>query len=155
MVTIHLNFQKLEAYVQGSEKLPFWFPFVSETRFTGEFHFIQDGKSSLGEETVLELKESKQSFTFVDVSEKPYLSALRGFSAPVKLKVEGETDDDLIFLLANDTDSFNKWEASQRLQKTLLKKFYTAALDAKQVSLLKLEPKKYNLLKKKESFSVS
>ncbi len=30
-------------------------------------------------------------------------SLLRNFSAPVKLTVEGQTDEDLVFLLARDT----------------------------------------------------
>ena len=83
----------------------------------------------------MELKDSKQEFVFTDIPEKPYLSALRGFSAPVKLNVEGESEEDLLFLLAHDTDSFNKWEASQRLQKSLLRKLYEAALQASQVNL--------------------
>ena len=82
---------------------------------------MQDSSDDLGDDTVLELKEAKQSFTFTSVSEKPILSALRSFSAPVNLKVKDETEDDLIFLLAHDTDPFNRWEASQRLQKDLIK----------------------------------
>lgn len=95
---------------------------------------MQDNTSDLGDETVLELKDATQSFTFTSVPEKPVLSALRGFSAPVSLKVEGETEEDLIFLLAHDTDSFNKWEASQRLQKDLIGKLYLAGLEAQEVS---------------------
>ena len=34
---------------------------------------------------------------------RPVPSLLRGFSAPVKLTVEGQTEDDLAFLLAHDT----------------------------------------------------
>lgn len=37
------------------------------------------------------------------VQAKPVPSLLRGFSAPVKMAVEGQTDDDLVFLLAHDT----------------------------------------------------
>ena len=39
---------------------------------------------------------------------------LRGFSAPVNLTVE-LSDRDLEFLMANDSDAFNRWEAGQRL----------------------------------------
>ena len=35
-------------------------------------------------------------------------SLLRGFSAPVKLVVEGQTDDHLKLMFANDSDSFNR-----------------------------------------------
>lgn len=36
-------------------------------------------------------------------------SLLRNFSAPVKMTVEGQTDEQLLFLFANDTDPFNRW----------------------------------------------
>ncbi|NBU88488.1 MAG: aminopeptidase N [Betaproteobacteria bacterium] len=41
-------------------------------------------------------------------------SLLRGFSAPVMLR-DGLQDEDLLTLLAHDSDAFNRWEASQRL----------------------------------------
>mmetsp|Transcript_56272 Transcript_56272/g.138065 ORF Transcript_56272/g.138065 Transcript_56272/m.138065 type:complete len:875 (+) Transcript_56272:3098-5722(+) len=73
----------------------------------------KDG-SDLVEERVLELKETKQTFVFEGVSEQPVPSILRGFSAPVKV-VLAQTDEDLAFLMANDKDSFNRWEAGQKL----------------------------------------
>ena len=42
-------------------------------------------------------------------------------------QVEGRSEEDLLFLLASDTDSFSKWEASQSLQRSLLLKLYNAA----------------------------
>jgi aminopeptidase N len=41
-------------------------------------------------------------------------SLLRGFSAPVLLD-DGLADDELLVLLAHDSDAFNRWEAAQRL----------------------------------------
>jgi aminopeptidase N len=38
---------------------------------------------------------------------------LRGFSAPVRLKME-QSDETLAFLMAHDTDSFNRWEVRKR-----------------------------------------
>ena len=75
------------------------------------------GKTSgkeLVEERVLEMREAEQTFVFEGVSEEPVLSVLRGFSAPVKLEME-RGDDELAFLMANDSDSFNRWEAGQTL----------------------------------------
>lgn len=63
---------------------------------------------------VLELLQAKQSFTFTGVNEKPVLSLLRGFSAPVVLEY-AYSDADLAFLMAHDSDPFNRWEAGQRL----------------------------------------
>ncbi len=63
---------------------------------------------------VLHLRKVKQSFTFTGVKEKPLLSLLRGFSAPVKAHY-AYSDEDLAFLMANDSDEFCKWEAAQTL----------------------------------------
>jgi aminopeptidase N len=63
---------------------------------------------------VLELTEEKQTFRFTNVAEKPVPSILRDFSAPVVLEVD-YTDAELAFLMANDSDPFNRWEAGQRL----------------------------------------
>ena len=41
-------------------------------------------------------------------------SLLRGFSAPVKLAYD-YSDEELMFLLASDSDDFNRWEAGQQL----------------------------------------
>jgi len=63
---------------------------------------------------VLELTEATQTFRFKQVAEHPVPSVLRGFSAPVVLDIE-YTDEELAFLMANDSDAFNRWEAGQRL----------------------------------------
>lgn len=63
---------------------------------------------------VLELTKAQQTFRFIDVAEQPVASILRNFSAPVVLDVD-YTDAQLAFLLAHDSDSFNRWEAGQRL----------------------------------------
>ena len=63
---------------------------------------------------VLELTEASQSFTFSHVAEQPVPSILRGFSSPVVLDYE-YTDAELAFLMAHDSDAFNRWEAGQRL----------------------------------------
>ena len=72
-----------------------------------------------GTSTVLEVTEKKQTFTFENIGEKPVPSLLRGFSAPVKLHYD-YSDEELRFLLAHDSDSFNRWEAGQRLSCRLL-----------------------------------
>jgi aminopeptidase N len=70
-----------------------------------------DGKAA-GTETVLNLKEGEQTFVFSGVKAEPVPSLLRGFSAPVKLKND-LGNEQLGFLAANDSDSFNRWEAAQ------------------------------------------
>jgi aminopeptidase N len=63
---------------------------------------------------VLEFTESEQTFTFVDVAEQPLPSLLRNFSAPVIVEYDYRGEE-LAFLLAHDSDPFNRWEAGQRL----------------------------------------
>ncbi|NEX64382.1 aminopeptidase N [Noviherbaspirillum galbum] len=63
---------------------------------------------------VLELTQQTQTFDFVGVLEQPVPSLLRNFSAPVVLEYD-YTDAELGFLMANDSDPFNRWEAGQRL----------------------------------------
>ncbi|GAA3897827.1 aminopeptidase N [Halomonas cibimaris] len=67
-----------------------------------------------GCDTVLHLREPEQTFVFTDVAEAPTPSLLRHFSAPVKLHFPYSRED-LAFLLTQDSDGFNRWEASQRL----------------------------------------
>ncbi|MFD1159356.1 aminopeptidase N [Roseovarius aestuarii] len=66
------------------------------------------------ETTVLEMTGARQSFRFDGLSAKPIPSILRGFSAPVILERE-ITNAERAFLLAHDTDPFNKWEAGLSL----------------------------------------
>ena len=68
---------------------------------------------------VLEMTEATQSFTFKGLSSKPVASILRGFSAPVILQ-KATTNAERAFLLAHDTDPFNKWEAGHELAKDSL-----------------------------------
>ncbi|MCG7572345.1 aminopeptidase N [Phaeobacter sp. CNT1-3] len=64
--------------------------------------------------TVLEMTEATQSFTFEGLAVKPVPSILRGFSAPVILERDSDNAE-RAFLLAHDTDPFNKWEAGRAL----------------------------------------
>lgn len=63
---------------------------------------------------ILRLTQEQQSFVFDQVTEKPVLSLLRGFSAPVKIHFE-RSDEELAFCAANDSDGFNRWDAGQQL----------------------------------------
>ena len=63
---------------------------------------------------VLEVTESRQSFTFTGVTAPPTPSLLRGFSAPVRLT--GDRDSaELAFLMAHDSDPVARWDAGQAL----------------------------------------
>ena len=63
-------------------------------------------------EAVLELREPRGTFRFTSVTARPVPSLGRGFSAPVKVEIE-RGDEELAFLIANETDQFNRWDAVQ------------------------------------------
>ncbi|AZC18794.1 aminopeptidase N [Pseudomonas sp. CMR5c] len=100
-----------------AEKLPFVIPVelglldsqgaAIALRLVGE-------ASAQGNSRVISVTEAEQTFTFVDVAERPLPSLLRGFSAPVKLGFPYDRDQ-LMFLMQHDSDGFNRWEAGQQL----------------------------------------
>ncbi len=63
---------------------------------------------------VLDVKAREERFRFINLPERPVISALRGFSAPVKLHSERRYDE-LAFQFAHDPDFFNRWDAGQQL----------------------------------------
>ncbi|MDO6823743.1 aminopeptidase N [Marinobacter sp. 1_MG-2023] len=65
-------------------------------------------------ERVLELTEASHTFEFHGLAQKPVPSLLRHFSAPVRV-VYPWTREQLVFLMSNDPDGFNRWDAGQRL----------------------------------------
>ncbi len=85
-----------------------------------------EGEPEVGDTSrVLMLWDSEQEYVFVNVPCRPIPSLLRGFSAPVKLDCV-YSDDELTFLAARDSDSFNRWEAGQRLANRLLLRMISA-----------------------------
>jgi aminopeptidase N len=77
----------------------------------------------------LEMTEATQSFTFDGLAAKPVPSILRGFSAPVVLEREVDTAE-RAFLLAHDTDPFNRWEAGRSLARETLMAMATTGTPA-------------------------
>ncbi|XP_076945452.1 puromycin-sensitive aminopeptidase-like [Bidens hawaiensis] len=69
--------------------------------------------------TVLRVTKGEEEFVFTNVPERPVPSLLRGYSAPIRLHSD-LIDDDLFFLLAHDSDGFNRWEAGQILARKLM-----------------------------------
>ncbi len=97
-----------------------------------------EGETVAGGTTrVLDFTARTQTFRFIDVSASPVPSLLRNFSAPVALDIH-YTDEQLAFLLANDSDPFNRWEAGQRLATQAL---LALVADAQAGRELKVDPK--------------
>ncbi len=86
--------------------------------------FRLNGDRTWLEESLLVIKEKTECFDFQFDNLKTNLSALipsllRGFSAPVKLKYN-YSQSELSLLFAYDTDTFNRWNAGQKLMSGLL-----------------------------------
>jgi len=76
---------------------------------------VKDGARFDADTGVLHINEAKQRITLEKVPEGAVLSFLRGFSAPIKLSVEGRTLDDLSIIARFDPDGFARHEAVQDL----------------------------------------
>src|SRR3954466_6743683 len=70
-------------------------------------------------EQLLHVKKPEERFTFTGLPAKPVPSLLRRFSAPVILDYP-YTEAELLHLLANDDDPFNRWEAGQRVATSVI-----------------------------------
>ena len=91
--------------------------------------FATNGKLLPLENTVLELRDKEQTFRFDGLPEKPMVSLLRDFSAPIILHHE-MSEDALLALLRFETDGFAKWDAAQRLSLRCIKNCYDAPREA-------------------------
>jgi aminopeptidase N len=81
----------------------------------GALPLTLDGENQTGPQSrVLELRDTKQHFVFVEVTEEPLLSLGRGFSAPAIFKTQHSRKDQAV-LMGCDSDDFNRWEAGQAL----------------------------------------
>ena len=73
---------------------------------------LDDRGDELVEPQTLMFTQGTQEFDIPNVAQKPTPSILRSFSAPVKL-THDLSNDELAFLMAHDTDGFNRFEAGQ------------------------------------------
>lgn len=107
------------------EKLPFHIPVkMGLMKKNGEAISLNlaDEQVQPGTDTiykVLNFVENTQQYEFKNIEEKPVLSILQGYSAPVKLHFERD-DEELAFCMAHEGDDFNRWEAWQQLSSRLI-----------------------------------
>ncbi|OED41224.1 aminopeptidase N [Endozoicomonas sp. (ex Bugula neritina AB1)] len=79
-------------------------------------------------ELVLDVKQRKEVYRFNNIEELPLPSILRGLSAPVRVKYDYSRDD-LLFLMQNDSDSFNRWDAGERLAVDVIQEMVAAKIN--------------------------
>jgi aminopeptidase N len=92
---------------------------------------LEDGRAV--EDGVLHVDRRQQTFRFVEVPSKPVPSLLRGFSAPVNLTLD-LTDRDLEFLMASDSDLFNRWQAANTYATRMLVQIVRALQDGRRTA---------------------
>jgi len=68
---------------------------------------------------VLNIRQAEEIFRFVGLDAKPVPSLLRGLSAPVKLSYDYSVEE-LMRLIAFDSDGFNRWDAAQTLAQRVI-----------------------------------
>jgi len=83
------------------------------------FGFLHPDGNDMTSSEMLIMDKSEDQITFDTKGPRPVLSILRGFSAPVIVERE-MTIEQRAFLLAHDTDPFNRWEAGRTLAKDVL-----------------------------------
>src|SRR5690606_24920750 len=113
-LTLHLS-QSTKPTADQSEKKPFYMPVrLGLLTESGEAIPVKCSQiiKAEGDSGVIVFNEVKQSFTFEEVPQQPVVSLFRGFSAPVKVK-QSLSQDALKTLMIYDTDSLNRWDASQ------------------------------------------
>ncbi|MFC1602231.1 aminopeptidase N [Pseudomonadota bacterium] len=80
---------------------------------------IEDEQQPSTGTRVLELRQSVETFEFSGLQSPPIPSLLRGLSAPVKVHYD-YSDEELMLLMAHDSDDFNRWDASQTLSQRII-----------------------------------
>ncbi|MFC6668844.1 aminopeptidase N [Marinobacterium aestuariivivens] len=114
--SLHVE-QSCPATPDQAEKKPFHIPLAIGLLGPGGRDLPLAGGATT---EVLELTETKQTFVFEGVAERPVPSLLRGFSAPVKLQYPCSRDE-RVFLMSHDSDGFNRWDAGQALAVDILR----------------------------------
>lgn len=83
---------------------------------------------------LIEVTQPEETFIFEDVPELPVLSINRDFSAPIKVNIS-YSPQEYTFLMAHDSDPFNRWEAGQKLATDLMLGMVTDLANGKDLEL--------------------
>ncbi|MCY4180495.1 MAG: aminopeptidase N, partial [Litoreibacter sp.] len=85
---------------------------------------LNDAGEEVQASQICEVTDEVHKFRFTGLDAKPVPSINRGFSAPIILERD-QTNEERAFLLAHDTDPFNKWEAGRALGRDVLVRMVT------------------------------
>ncbi len=118
--TYTLNFRQVaDASADGSAKEPFHIPVrLGLLDSNGNDLPLSSNDEALSGD-LYQLTGAEQSLVIEAVTAEPVPSLFRGFSAPV-ITEQDLDDSQLAFLMAHDSDSFNRWDAGQTLAKRII-----------------------------------
>ena len=131
--TLTLDFEQSCPETPGqSEKQPFVIPVKLGLVGADGTDLVlnSDGQT----EIVYELTEANQTLVINGIDQAAVPSLLRGLSAPVKLDYSYSAEQ-LAHLMANDSDGFNRWDASQTLCLGVLKQLTEDSLHGRPLAL--------------------
>ena len=93
-----------------------------------------DGEPNPSHTRILIADAQEQTFTFVNLTEKPIPSLFRDFSAPVKIFYDYSSDQ-LATLIEHDTDAFSRWDAAQRMAENAILEQCQRRVESKNMQL--------------------
>jgi len=104
--------QKIARNTHNQEQLPYAMPLKTALLAADGSHYpLKTSDVTVLHDDILWIEEAVSHIAFDDVPELPRLSINRHFSAPVILEYE---ENDYPFLMAKESDGFNRYEASHR-----------------------------------------
>ena len=111
--TLTLTFRQQTAPTPGQpDKVPLPIPLA--------FGLLDEDGGVLRDTEVVVLDDATKTIKVEGLDRRPVLSALRGFSAPVRLDAKPDRPSDTYLLMAADPDLFNRWEAGQGVAQALI-----------------------------------
>ena len=117
--TPQLNIES--SYNAGEKRLSLQVKQLSENKSNKPFHIplslsliAKDGKEISSAAKIIDITQSQQKIDFENIEAETAVSVLRNYSAPVKLNFE-LSNQQLAFLVANDSDEYNRWNSAQQL----------------------------------------
>ncbi len=127
--------QSCPATPESADKAPFHVPIrLGLVGAAGDLPLHLKGHANGESEITYELKAATETLVFENVAEEPIPSLLRGFSAPVKLDFPYSRDQ-LLHLMRYDSDSFNRWEACNKLALGILQGLIDDVLTGRELIL--------------------
>jgi aminopeptidase N len=107
------------------DKKPFHIPVEIGLLYSPKSLTSQPASEDDEESHMLELTDRKHEYSFSHFENKPILSFLRDFTAPVKVE-RFQRREELCYLMARDSNLFNRWDSAFQLSVEIINDFINA-----------------------------